>query len=107
MTAAIAYDATSEVPISQFGAERDAAHDLAVVWAVVQLADSMPATIEDRVALEAARSRVRELARTLRTDEIGLKRRLEERYERDIGTHGVPLKHCLRDSDGETRLGLA
>jgi hypothetical protein len=57
LTAALAYCASSQIPIKTTRDE-STAHDLAVVWAVTHLADSMPATIDDRVALEAARAQL-------------------------------------------------
>jgi hypothetical protein len=96
LTTALAYDLTSDVPIRAAGEERDAASELAVIWAVVQLGESMPATIEDRAALEDARARLLDLARALGADENGLKRLLQDRYEGCADTHDGPPRRWLR-----------
>lgn len=84
MTVAFAYDATSEVllPQGEEGESAAAAEDLAVVWAILRLADSAPASVEDRRALGEARLSLIELAAALGTDEAGLKELLRARYER-------------------------
>lgn len=80
MTVALAYNATSHVPWLEEG--EGAAEDLAVVWAIVRLAESMPASVEDRCALNQARKTLRELAAALGTDEAGMEDSLHRRYER-------------------------
>jgi hypothetical protein len=82
LTVAFAYDATSEVLLPQGQEGESAAEDLAVVWAILQLADSAPASVEDRRALGEARLSLIELAAALGTDEAGLKELLRARYER-------------------------
>lgn len=81
MTAALAYNATSQVPLRQWGEGEGAAEELAVVWAVVQFAESMPASVEDRRALERARASLREVAAALGTDEEGMRELLRRRFE--------------------------
>lgn len=94
MTTALAYDPTSNSVISETSGERDVAHDLAVVWAVVQLADTMPATIEDRVALAEARSRLLDLARSLGIDEVALARVLADECDRPPGSRLWRSREC-------------
>jgi len=89
LTTALAYRASSEIPINKTRGE-SAAHDLAVVWAITHLADSMPATIDDRAALEEARAQLSALADLLGTDDVGLKCVLEEHYTYDATAHRRP-----------------
>lgn len=99
MTVALAYDATSEVLLPQWGEGENAAEDVAVVWAILQLADSAPASVEDRRALDEARASVVELAAALGTDEAGLKELLRVRYERLGDGEAVVAPHpSLRDA---------
>jgi hypothetical protein len=87
LTAAIAYR-DSQIPIKHTR-DRSAEHDLAIVWAVTQLGDSMPATIDDRVELERARAHLSALAELLGTDEVGLKHVLREHHARAISEGGL------------------
>lgn len=99
MTAALAYDATAEVRMmSDTRDAEDAVGDLAVVWAVVQLAESMPASVNDRLALEEARARLLKLATALGTDEIGLNGVLKRRYASNVDKDGGASKRCLPDA---------
>lgn len=81
--------------MSNMREEGNAAEDLAVVWAVVRLIESMPASVDDRLALEDARVRLLELAACLGTDEVGLKDLLGRRY--NGGVDGGPSKRFLQD----------
>jgi len=49
-----------------------------MVWAVTRLADSMPAAINDRIALDEARANLSALAELLGTDEVGLMSALDD-----------------------------
>jgi len=81
LTAALAYSETSESLLPQLGGEEAAAEELAVVWAVVRFAESMPTSVEDRRALEKAHTGLRAIATALGTDEAGMKELLRRRYE--------------------------
>lgn len=80
MTEALAYRASSQSPV-RTPRDTSATRDLALVWAVTRLADSMPAPIDDRIALNEARAKLSALADLLGTDEVGLKYALEDRYD--------------------------
>lgn len=68
------------------------AEELAVVWAVVQFAESMPASVEDRRALEQAHASLCEVAASLGTDEEGMKEVLRRRLE-GLGADGEQARH--------------
>lgn len=89
MTEALAYRASSQSPIKT-PRDTSATRDLALVWAVTRLADSMPASIDDRIALDEARAKLSALADLLGTDEIGLKSALEDRSASYDGRPGAP-----------------
>jgi predicted secreted Zn-dependent protease len=98
LTVPLAYNATSEVPLPQWREAEGAAEDLAVVWAIVRLAESMPASVEDRRALDEARASLHELAAALGTDEAGMKELLRERYFTIRESDATVLSHpSLRD----------
>jgi hypothetical protein len=97
VTTALAYTATSQ--LRQLGEGEGAVEDLAVVWAIVQFVESMPASIEDQQALKQARVRVYELAAALGTNEAAMKEALLARYTRLKGGGGASVLPTLRLSD--------
>ncbi|HEY8722853.1 MAG TPA: hypothetical protein VIL92_03205 [Gaiellaceae bacterium] len=94
MTAALANNAMAHS--SPFlGEGGSAAEDLAVAWAVVRYAHSMPAAVEDRAALETAQTELLQLAEALGLDDEALKELLRSRVERE----GPPLPFAARFDD--------
>lgn len=82
MTAALAYTAMTH---SSLGLDEggSAPERLAVAWAIVRSANTMPATLDDRAALDAAHAEVLRLASTLGFDETGLKMLLRDLIDRE------------------------
>jgi hypothetical protein len=82
LTAAFAYTAMTDLSLV-LGEGGSAPEKLAVTWAIVRSASTMPATLEDRAALDAAQAEVLRLAATLGYDEFGLKVLLRDLVDRE------------------------